>query len=148
MTGLAFYDVDKKRRLWLADLRAAEKRGRVLIDEDPARTLPLYETEHCVMCNVKTTLWLQPENTPLCGHECLDKYLEDPSVYDPRGLHTLKVIVPPKVRARKKAPSKRWEPSDADILRMQGRIRDEVNERRKKREADSGKRRRETDGEG
>ncbi|HET6493839.1 MAG TPA: hypothetical protein VFH61_00560 [Thermoleophilia bacterium] len=137
MIAQALYDVDKKRRLWLADLRAAEKRPRVLVHvPEPVAS----DRENCVMCDASTENWLYPENAPICGPDCLDKYLVDPSVYDPRGLHTLKVIMPEK-KPRKVSKPKRWEPSEDEIEVMRERIK----ERREKTNVDNGERRRDDD---
>ena len=113
--------MDKKRRLWLAELRAAEKKPRVLVHV-PEPTVDDRET--CVMCEAQTEKWLFPENAPICSQQCLDEYLEDPTVYDPRGLHTLKIVVvaPKKPRSRAKKKKKRWEPSEEEIAEMQDRI--------------------------
>ncbi len=43
--------------------------------------------EDCVICDKPTLRWLYPENAPLCGDACLNIYLKDPTVYDPRGLY-------------------------------------------------------------
>jgi hypothetical protein len=112
--------MDKKRRAWLADLREAEKRPRVLVHvHEPI----VSDRENCVICENRTENWLFPENAPVCDDACLVKYLEDPSVYDPRGLHTLKVISAPK-KPRKRLRPTRWEPSESDIADIQQRIRD------------------------
>lgn len=115
-------DMEERRRQWLRELREAQKKPRVLFNEDPNGTLPSWETECCVICKKRTTFWLMPENAPLHDGECLEKYLKDPSVYDPRGLHNVKVIIPPKQPRRRPTKPKRWEPSEEEVEVMQKRI--------------------------
>ena len=80
-------DADRKR--WAAELKAAKKKPRVLTKEPDDE--PYGGLEACVTCRRRTRFWLQPENAPLCSAEtspgCLEEYLEDPSVYDPRSLY-------------------------------------------------------------
>lgn len=83
---------DERHKRWLAELKKAQKKPRVLI-KGPAGEDCM---ENCVMCGKITTSWLMPENAPLCsGSNCLAAYVKNPSVYDPRGLYPKQVKAPP-----------------------------------------------------
>jgi len=78
------------KREWREEIKARDgKRPKLVAEERPW----IDEAENCVICNTMTRHWLFPENAPLCPAPafCLDKYLADPTVYDPRGLNIKKV---------------------------------------------------------
>lgn len=116
------------RGKWLEELIAARQGPRKLVQQDDD-SAP-WDRELCVICDSRTLLWLQPENAPICSPECLDTYLHDPTVYDPRELYTTAdpaVLVPEdrvkvsKTKARRSRPG-RWEPDDSWIRDAQKRI--------------------------
>jgi len=115
-------DRDTRKQKWIADLREAEQRPRVLVSEmiEGCSEPPNYDKEKCCICEKRTLLWLQPENAPLCSGTCLKKYIEDPAVYDPRGLYEGREPVSTKKRAPRKP--RRWEPSEDEITEIQQRI--------------------------
>lgn len=84
------YEAEQKtkdrRKAAKIELREAKKKPRKLVRE-PKDMRSAFEQERCVICNVRTQYWLQPENVPLCGDSCMHKYLADPTVYDPLGLY-------------------------------------------------------------
>lgn len=123
----ASWSMDHNRKKWLVELARASRSDRVLSPEENPAILP-DEREQCVICDQRTKTWLMPENAPLCSPKCLDTYLQDPSVYDPRELHVrpsprlvAEVQVADEPRRRK---SGRWEPSPEYIAQAQARIRD------------------------
>jgi len=137
----SLFDMRDRRNEWLKELREVEKRPRVLTTEDRPPRMPS-EREQCIICDKRTTTWLQPENAPLCSMNCLDVYIQDPSVYDPRELHSRpsprlvfengKPVAAPSPIAEKPARPKstrrrrkpgRWEPTEEEIAAMQARIR-------------------------
>jgi hypothetical protein len=78
-----------RRQNWLKELKEAQKAPRLLeVDDDPY--LRRFGYERCVICDKETEFWLMPENAPLCSKECMQEYLKDPTVYDPRELYTKK----------------------------------------------------------
>jgi len=125
-----------QRNQWLKELREAEKKPRVLTQEEDPPTFPA-EREQCVICDKRTITWLQPENAPLCSTHCLGIYLQDPSVYDPRELYSRPsprlvsengkpVVVPERPlppRPKRRRKPGRWEPTEDEIAAMQARIR-------------------------
>ena len=131
----SLYSMDRSQ--WLRELREAEKSPRRIVEEDKPPRL-FSEREQCVICDKRTASWLHPENAPLCSDDCLALYLADPSVYDPRELHSrpsprlvqtesapAKATAPKpeaKPPRRRKKPG-RWEPSDAFIEKIQRDIR-------------------------
>lgn len=75
----------ENRKRWRKEIREKIKR-RLVKDPDPE--LVNIAVECCVICSAKTHYWLMPENAPLCvGTECMGRYLENPRVYDPRGIY-------------------------------------------------------------
>lgn len=68
-----------------AELKKAKLKPRKLVKEP--KDMGGFGMERCVICNVHTGMWLQPENAPLCSPACMHKYLADPTVYDPLGLY-------------------------------------------------------------
>ena len=133
---------DRDRHRWLLELAEAEKKPRLLIEEENPPVS--WEREQCVICDKRTAQWLLPENAPLCDQSCLELYLKDPSVWDPRELHARpvprlvvdegKVVAKPpkpvKKKPRRRKKPGRWEPSDEYIAEAQARI----TKRRKKSE--------------
>lgn len=118
-----------ERDSWLAEL-ASQGKNRPLVQQEDTNIAP-WDQERCVICNSRTLLWLQPENAPICSEECLEAYLKDPSVYDPRELHgkgTPATVEPkpPKPKRRRRRKPGRWEPTDAEIEAMQARVAKEL----------------------
>jgi hypothetical protein len=121
------------RSIWLKELREAEKKPRILVEEENPAPFPS-DREQCVICGKRTTTWLHPENAPLCSNDCLAAYLKDPTVYDPRELHSRpspRLVneeepkpppPPPPKKPRAKRKSSRWEPDEDFIKEAQDRI--------------------------
>ena len=137
------------RLRWLTELAKAERTTRVLTPEENPARLPA-EREQCVICDKRTKTWLQPENAPICSDDCLEIYLRDPTIYDPRELHVrpaprlvvdkgVRVADPPKPKKKKTRRRKkpgRWEPSDEYIAKVQAKIREEREARKKSDDGD------------
>lgn len=80
--------IAKMKPVWARELKKAQKKPRKLVKEPADEGRGFFDQEICIMCRKRRTLlWLQPENAPLCGDDCMKKYLKDPTVYDPRGLY-------------------------------------------------------------
>ena len=117
--------MEDDRNKWLLELELAKKSPRNLTKEDD---LPPWDQERCVICDQRTLFWLHPENAPICTLDCVEKYLQNPCVYDPRELYgkseTVASVVTkaPKPKKRRRRKPGRWDPSDADIAAMQERV--------------------------
>lgn len=77
---------------WKTEIRArGGRKPKLEPDERPW----IGDGEDCCICDGPTRYWLHPENVPLCPapKDCLDEYLKDPTIWDPRGLHIKKTKV-------------------------------------------------------
>lgn len=78
-----------QKSAWRAQINARDGRRPKLEPEERPWIGP---AEDCVICDEPTRHWLQPENVPLCPppKDCLEEYMKNPSVWDPRRLHVVK----------------------------------------------------------